>query len=82
MSLSRAGGCRSAKCDHCTLQVWRITPNDTEVAGYATQAADLTYVLVRGAGHLVPFDQPERAYDMITRFIDDIPYHSFPDPRA
>ena len=25
---------------------------------------------VGGAGHLVPHDQPDRALDMITRFID------------
>ena len=37
-------------------------------------------VIVRAAGHIVPGDQPERAYDMIQRFIKGTPYDSFPDP--
>ena len=29
-----------------------------------------TYAAVRGAGHMVPHDQPERAFDLISRFVD------------
>ena len=29
----------------------------------------LTQVVVRGAGHLVPFDQPGRSIDMIKRWL-------------
>ena len=29
----------------------------------------LTHMTVGGAGHLVPMDQPERAQDMIQRFV-------------
>ena len=29
-----------------------------------------TYAVVRGAGHMVPGDQPERAYDLITKLVD------------
>ena len=29
-----------------------------------------TQVIVRTAGHILPHDQPERAMDMITRFVE------------
>ena len=28
-------------------------------------------VIVRAAGHILPYDQPERGYDMIQRFIEN-----------
>mmetsp|Transcript_4889 Transcript_4889/g.14205 ORF Transcript_4889/g.14205 Transcript_4889/m.14205 type:complete len:484 (-) Transcript_4889:141-1592(-) len=40
-----------------------------DVAGYARQVGSFSQVVVRGAGHMVPGDQPERALDMIERFI-------------
>ena len=49
------------------------------VAGYAKQATaksaagnDITFVraVVRGAGHIVPFDAPAAALDMVQRFVD------------
>lgn len=55
-------------------KLWKIHPTDRQVAGYVLQAHKFTYVVVRDAGHLLPQDQPERAYDMITRFIYDQPY--------
>lgn len=41
---------------------------DQELAGYAKVAGNLTEVLVRNAGHMVPGDQPKWALDLITRF--------------
>ncbi|KAF7288075.1 hypothetical protein GWI33_000128 [Rhynchophorus ferrugineus] len=41
---------------------------DSNIAGYVKQAGNLTEILVRNAGHMVPADQPEWALDMITRF--------------
>ena len=57
----------------------------SEVAGYVQQVATglesptvsgagLTRVMIRGAGHIVPGDQPERALDMIVRFIEGKPF--------
>jgi len=60
--------------------VWRITPQDTDVAGYAKQYDTLTQVVVRGAGHLVPYDQPERALDMLVKWIEDIPFENIVNP--
>ena len=50
--------------------VWRINATDSQPAGYAKKSNKFVNVVVRGAGHLLPQDQPERALDMITRFVD------------
>lgn len=46
-------------------KIWYV---GTELAGYVKQAGNLTEVLVRNAGHMVPADQPEWAWDLITQF--------------
>ena len=40
-----------------------------DVAGYYRTVGDFTQLVVRGAGHMVPGDQPFRALDMIKRFV-------------
>ena len=60
--------------------VWRVKPTDVEVAGYARVVGNFTQVVVRGAGHIVPGDQPERALDMISRFVEGRGYKSYVDP--
>ncbi|XP_035689782.1 probable serine carboxypeptidase CPVL [Branchiostoma floridae] len=49
--------------------VWKINPSDTEVAGFVRQVDNFYQVIVKGGGHILPFDQPERAFDMIDRFV-------------
>lgn len=51
--------------------VWYV---DEEVAGYVKVAGNLTEVLVRNAGHMVPHDQPKVALDMISRFVEGKPF--------
>ena len=41
---------------------------------YVRSAGDFTYAVVRGAGHIVPYDQGRAALDLITRFINDTPF--------
>ncbi|CAK9812743.1 Venom serine carboxypeptidase [Anthophora plagiata] len=41
---------------------------ENELAGYSKTADNLTEVLVRNAGHMVPHDQPKWAFDLISRF--------------
>ncbi len=48
--------------------------NDKEIAGYAKHFANFTQVVVRNAGHIVPFDQPRAAFDMIKRFVKSQPF--------
>lgn len=46
-----------------------------DIAGYVKQAGNLTEILVRNAGHMVPQDQPQWAFDLITRFTSGKPFH-------
>eukprot|EP00927_Polykrikos_kofoidii_P002056 TRINITY_DN1078_c0_g1_i1.p1 TRINITY_DN1078_c0_g1~~TRINITY_DN1078_c0_g1_i1.p1 ORF type:complete len:490 (-),score=81.50 TRINITY_DN1078_c0_g1_i1:113-1582(-) len=54
--------------------VWRLQSKGQgselpDVAGYAREVGNFWQVVVRGAGHMVPGDQPERALDLIERFV-------------
>ncbi|KAM9308706.1 putative serine carboxypeptidase CPVL [Gastrophryne carolinensis] len=51
--------------------VWKIRKTDTEVAGYVRVAGDFAQVIVRGGGHILPYDQPERSFVLIDRFISN-----------
>ncbi|CAJ2668619.1 serine carboxypeptidase 1-like [Trifolium pratense] len=48
---------------------WRPWYSGNEVGGYVVGYKGLTFVTVRGAGHLVPSWQPERALTLISSFI-------------
>lgn len=50
---------------------WKV---DGQIAGYSKKAGNLTEVMVRNAGHMVPTDQPKWAWDLITRFTTNKPY--------
>jgi len=52
-------------------------PDGSVVSGYVRAAQDpqagfLAQGVIRGAGHMAPFDQPERSLDLITRFVDGL----------
>lgn len=47
--------------------IWKV---EDDIAGYVKVAGNLTEIVIRAAGHMVPQDQPKWAYDMITRFIE------------
>jgi serine carboxypeptidase-like clade 2 len=55
------------------LDSWRHWMLDKMVAGYVQKYDKLTFATVRGAGHMVPGTQPDRALAMFTRFIQDQP---------
>lgn len=46
-------------------KLWMV---GNQLAGYTKTVDNLTEVLVRNAGHMVPADQPKWALDLITRF--------------
>lgn len=50
-------------------KIYKVKADDKEVAGYVRQADNLIYILIRNSGHMVPYDQPRVAKDMITRFV-------------
>ena len=41
-----------------------------DVAGYVRVVNKFVQAVVRGAGHILPFDQPERALDLIQKFVN------------
>ncbi|VEN64573.1 unnamed protein product [Callosobruchus maculatus] len=49
-----------------------------DLAGYVKKCGNLTEVLVRNAGHMVPADQPQWSVDLLTRFTRNKPFHSKP----
>ncbi|XP_038984500.1 serine carboxypeptidase 1-like [Phoenix dactylifera] len=49
---------------------WRPWYTDSEVGGYVVGYKGLTFATVRGAGHMVPSDQPERSLTMISSFLE------------
>ncbi|EDL88126.1 similar to Probable serine carboxypeptidase CPVL precursor (Carboxypeptidase, vitellogenic-like) (Vitellogenic carboxypeptidase-like protein) (VCP-like protein) [Rattus norvegicus] len=52
-------------------KIWKIFESDDEVAGYVRRVGKFHQVIVRGGGHILPYDQPLRSFDMINRFIYD-----------
>ena len=48
---------------------WLDADGSGAVSGYSRSAQNLAQVVMRGAGHLAPFDQPRRSLDLITRFV-------------
>ncbi|XP_076241218.1 venom serine carboxypeptidase [Calliopsis andreniformis] len=53
------------KYEKAERKLWYV---GNELAGYSKTIDNLTEVLVRNAGHMVPSDQPLWALDLITRF--------------
>lgn len=51
--------------------VWKIKDTDKDVAGYVRQVGNFYQVIVRDGGHILPYDQPARSFDMIDRFIQN-----------
>lgn len=64
--------------------VWRRSDKGVgsklpDVCGYVRTVGNFTQAVVRGAGHMVPGDQPERALDLMHHFISGTP---FSNPKA
>lgn len=56
---------------------WRPWYNGDQVAGFVQEYDGLTFVTVKGAGHMVPTFQPEAAYIMVSSIIDGQPLPNF-----
>ncbi|XP_056631352.1 venom serine carboxypeptidase-like [Diorhabda sublineata] len=54
-------------------KVWYSDNND--IMGYTKTAGNLTEILVRNAGHMVPSDQPEVALKLINQLVRNIPFN-------
>mmetsp|Transcript_13839 Transcript_13839/g.30505 ORF Transcript_13839/g.30505 Transcript_13839/m.30505 type:complete len:446 (-) Transcript_13839:157-1494(-) len=49
-------------------KIWR-RKSDGQIAGYWRHYQNLHQVVVLGAGHMVPMNQPKSAFDMLNRFL-------------
>ena len=54
--------------------IWKVSKNDTEVAGYAKSFGNFIQVIVRNSGHSVGADQPRANLDLLRRFIYKLPF--------
>ena len=48
--------------------IWKV---DDQVAGYLKKVKDFYFMIIRDAGHILPYDQPKAAFQMITQFVND-----------
>jgi len=55
-------------------KIWRVDPSDNEIAGYVRQYKNFAFIVVRLAGHILPFDQLRASRDMVVRFIEGKPF--------
>lgn len=53
---------------------WRVQGRQ-EPAGFAQQGGNLTFLVVAGAGHVVPLDVPDVAADMLYRFVNKLAFN-------
>jgi len=68
------------RAGNSSTAVSRSKPAVPTVYGYVRQLLpSLTFIVVQGAGHLVPKDQPQSSFDMIAHLLTDTP---FTDTRA
>ena len=58
-----------------TRDVWEV---NGRTGGYVKAHGNLQYLLVVGASHMVPLDQPDAALDMITRFLNGTSFADLP----
>ncbi|GLE03808.1 hypothetical protein PINS_up012710 [Pythium insidiosum] len=52
---------------------WSV-PGRTEPGGFAQQGGNLTFIIIPGAGHMVPMDVPDVAAEMVARFLQSKPF--------
>lgn len=55
---------------------WLVKDKDgyNQIAGYVKEFERISFLTVKGAGHMVPTDKPKEAHEMFTRFIKDVPF--------
>ncbi|KAH7915045.1 Alpha/Beta hydrolase protein [Hygrophoropsis aurantiaca] len=59
-----------------TMKTGTLAGTVRSAGGGSSGSGNVTFVTVHEAGHMVPYDQPEAALDMITRWLMDIPLTS------
>lgn len=55
-------------------KIWYDEGLKDPVSGYVRQVKSLTQIIIRGAGHIAPYDQPQRSRDMIDHLVSGEPF--------
>jgi len=53
---------------------WRPWMDDKQVGGYVKIYDGLTFISIRGSGHMVPYFKPKQGYAFFERFIEGKPF--------
>lgn len=55
---------------------WLVKDKDgyNQIAGYVKEFERISFLTVKGAGHMVPTDKPKEAFEMFNRFVRDLPF--------
>jgi len=55
------------------LEPWRAYTVGNQTGGWVEERDGLTFVVINGAGHMVPYDKPEVIYHVIDNWINNEP---------
>lgn len=69
LTLSRMAWSKADLWAHASQRPWRSLDGQ-DLYGYKRSIDNLNFVVVRNSGHMVPYDQPQIAFNLITAFID------------
>ncbi|XP_061421857.1 lysosomal protective protein-like [Lethenteron reissneri] len=53
---------------------WLFEDGSSQIAGFVKEFSNLAFLTVKGAGHMVPTDNPRAAYTMFSHFIQKQPF--------
>ncbi|XP_043946161.1 lysosomal protective protein-like [Protopterus annectens] len=53
---------------------WFYRQGTKQIGGFVKEFRDLAFLTIKGAGHMVPADNPKAAFTMFSRFINGKPY--------
>ncbi|XP_049524907.1 venom serine carboxypeptidase-like isoform X2 [Dermacentor silvarum] len=70
--LSNVAWSHADRWSHEPRHIWR-SADGKRLYGYKKTVENLNFVVVRNGGHVLPYDQPEAMFALITAFIDDEP---------
>lgn len=63
----------SSEYQAATKYTW-VTNGRKEPSGFAQQGGNLTYLVIANGGHMVPYDVPEVAADMMHKFVHGVAF--------
>lgn len=55
---------------------WLVNYKDSgeQIGGFVKEFSNISFLTIKGAGHMVPTDKPHAAFTMFSRFLNNEPY--------